>query len=178
MKNREKINVAPFFHTNQQGAGVIKLLFLIPLLLIGLIVLFYIYTELNKAYWDREVRVLCEKDGGVTVYEIVVLSAGEYPGLFNDRGVLIIPSKNHAKKDDPFFIISNTRILRSGSPEIYRVEQSIIRKKDDKKLSVQVIYVRKGGDFPTGIGHHSSFLCGNDIVDINLLNSVITYKEV
>jgi hypothetical protein len=48
---------------------------LVPLILIGLAIA---GTEFNKAYWDHKVRELCEKDGGVTVYEAIELSPEEF----------------------------------------------------------------------------------------------------
>lgn len=155
-----------------------KVLLAIPVAFVLYYVGLYGYCQLNKAYWDREVRKLCEIDGGVQIYEKVELSVGEYPDLINDRGVLRIPSKNHAKKTDPFFRESNTEVLRIGSPRIYRYEQSIVRRTDNKKISIQVVYGRRGGDFPVGFGPPSSFSCGNKIDDIVPLTTVITRKGV
>lgn len=155
-----------------------KVLIAIPVAFILYCVGLYAYCQLNKAYWDREVRKLCEIDGGVQIYEKVELSVGEYPDLINDRGILRIPFKSHAKKDDPFFRESNTDILRSRSPKVYRYEQSIVRSKDNKTLSVQVGYVRQDGDFPVGIGPASSFSCGNSSDDMAPLTTVITRKGI
>jgi Tfp pilus assembly protein PilV len=47
----------------QQGFGLVKVLISIPLVLIGLVILAFAYTELNKAYWDYRVKELCEKEG-------------------------------------------------------------------------------------------------------------------
>lgn len=156
--------------------AISKVLLAIPITFIFLCVCLYGYCELKKAYWDREVRMLCEKDGGVKIYEKVELSPGEYPELITDRGVLMIPLKSHAKKTDPFYLGGNIETLRSGSPTIFRLEQSIVRRKDNKKLSVQVLYSRRGSDFPVGFGPESSFQCGNDIDNIVLSQTVITRK--
>lgn len=52
-----------------------------PFLLLGaalvVALLYLVYCEANKAYWDSKVRELCEKDGGVTVFEKVELAQGE-----------------------------------------------------------------------------------------------------
>ena len=58
----------------QQGFGLVKVLISIPLVLIGLVILAFAYTELNKAYWDYRVKELCEKEGRVTVFETVELT--------------------------------------------------------------------------------------------------------
>ncbi|MBK9667618.1 MAG: hypothetical protein IPO61_18090 [Gammaproteobacteria bacterium] len=53
------------------GVGkAIKWILLLPLILAGLGIA---YCEANKAYWDHRVRELCKKDGGVTVFERVLL---------------------------------------------------------------------------------------------------------
>jgi len=57
----------------QYGVSVIKFIALTPLILIGLVVMAFVFTLLNKAYWDYRVKQMCEKDGGVTVYEKVEL---------------------------------------------------------------------------------------------------------
>ena len=39
--------------------------------------------EVRKAYYDSQVRKMCEKDGGVTVIESVTLKRAEYEGFLN-----------------------------------------------------------------------------------------------
>ena len=152
---------------NQHGVGAIKLLFLIPLALMGFVVLFYIYTELNKAYWDKKVRRLCEKDGGVTVYEEIELFKSNYPTLkFTSKNSLILPSEQETKGKEPFFYRFSSQVLRAGDPEIRKYEDFIVMREKKKVLGKRIIYSRVGGDFPTGISHHSSFSC-RDIRSIN-----------
>lgn len=160
----------------QRGIGIIKLIALIPVILIGLVILAFIFTLLNKAYWDYRVRQMCEKDGGVTVYKKVKILKGMYPNLISSRGVLIIPSENHAKSNDPFFSTYKSVELHNGTLVVFRSEQSIIRAKDKKELSLHVTYSRRGGDFPFSLSHPSYFGCGFDEKEINLLKSVITVK--
>jgi hypothetical protein len=56
---------------------LIKWLLFAPIVLIGLGVL---GTELNKAYWDSKVKALCEKEGGVTVFEKMEISRKQKRG--------------------------------------------------------------------------------------------------
>jgi hypothetical protein len=51
-----------------------------PFLLLGaalvVALLYLVYCEVNKAYWDSKVRGWCEMDGGVAVFEKVELTQG------------------------------------------------------------------------------------------------------
>lgn len=130
----------------------------------------------SQMYWDHKVKELCEKDGGVTVYEKVEILKKDYPNLkLTTSGAVILPSADHAKSDDPFFTKSNTIVLHDGSPEVFKFEQLIIRAKDNKELSRHVSYGRRGGDI-IPVDNPSYFLCGSDESSLNLLKSVITIK--
>ncbi|MCF7982638.1 MAG: hypothetical protein K9K86_11700, partial [Pseudomonadales bacterium] len=122
------------FNKNQQGIGIIKLLFLIPLVLIGLVILFYIYTELNKAYWDSKVRALCEKDGGVTVYEVVNLTKDEYLQNEGKNGLIRVMSKRTSKKEHQYAFVSKTNVINAKKPYVRRTEYVTYRKADNKQL--------------------------------------------
>ncbi|MEX2964816.1 hypothetical protein [Microbulbifer sp. TYP-18] len=43
--------------------------------------LFLMGSEFNKAYWDSHVRGLCENKGGITVYEVALVSVKEKTNL-------------------------------------------------------------------------------------------------
>ena len=164
-------------YKRQQGAGIIKIIVLTPFVLIGLGILFFIYTEFSKAYWDYQVEKLCEKDGGVIVYERVSLLKEERPNLkltFNEK--VRLPHESNLESDSEFFLRSKSQVIRVSSPKVWRNVQEIIRRKDEKILSKYITYSRRGGDFPTGLFHPSYFSCEKSKEDINLLNTVITVK--
>ncbi len=46
-----------------------KIALMLPVYFIGLLIVMFIFTVLNKAFWDARVRYLCAYEGGVTVYE-------------------------------------------------------------------------------------------------------------
>jgi hypothetical protein len=117
-----------------------------------------------KAHYDRQVREMCAKDGGVRVYEMVRLA----PEKFNEWGQVRIPYKLRAKPDDQYFYESLTNQLRNGNPEIWQSQHKVYRRADDKLLGESLGYARRGGDLP-GPWHESSFGCpGNaDITDLN-----------
>ncbi len=145
----------------QQGFGVIKVLISIPLVLIGLLILAFSYTELNKAYWDYRVKELCEKDGGVTVFETVFITKQQY--LKNDgyKGMIRILSERTTKPYHEFYWKNKDTIINKSNPQVVRSEYVTYRKLDEKQLGKWVTYSRRGGDFPTGISHPSSFSCRN-----------------
>jgi hypothetical protein len=59
---------------------------------------------------DRQVRELCAKDGGVKVYETVLLA----PDQFDKYGLLRIPEKRNAKSDDEYYYEFSIDYLRIG----------------------------------------------------------------
>lgn len=111
-----------------------------------------------KAYYDRQVREMCAKDGGVRVYETVRLSAE----MFNKWGQpnFNIPVTPYIKlKDaDKYYLEWEITNLKSGNPKMERSHFRLIRRSDKKVLGESVSYSRGGGDLP-GPWHGSSFIC-------------------
>ncbi|KKK63765.1 hypothetical protein LCGC14_2990990, partial [marine sediment metagenome] len=149
----------------QRGFGYVKVLVSIPLLLIGLMALVFAYTELNKAYWDYRVKGLCEKDGGVTVFETVELTKEEYEMYGGIKGVIPVPSEtaSYAAKHE-YLSSYKKQLIRDSNPSIYRWVGTVYRVSDKKTLGKVVGYHRGGGDFPTIISHPTGFDCK----DINI----------
>lgn len=112
----------------------------------------------EKTKLDEEVRRLCVQDGGVKVYETVMLSEAEYSQLQSRHGEFSIPFKNRAREDDLYYYEVETKYLKKGNPEMWRSEYRLVRKADEKVLAVSVHYARRGGDVP-GPWHESSFGC-------------------
>lgn len=153
---------------------ILKWLFLLPLFLIFL---GFICTELNKAFWDYKVKKMCEKDGGVMVFEEVQLSRNVHREIISDRDVLMIPHKSNVKNNSPFYIDGSTKKLRFRFPEIRKYEDFIVDRKYGKILGKRIIYSRVGGDFPIIIAHPSSFSCRNiKGINTNLPNSIFTIQ--
>ncbi len=134
-----------------------------PLILIGLLVLAFLFGEFNKSYWDYKVKKMCLEDGGVTVYETVFLSEAEFKTAGGSSyGQLVVPTREVARDRNiyPFYSERSGSELRSGSPRVYRSESKIFRKSDEKVLGRLTTYGRYGGDFPFSF-NPSSFGCGN-----------------
>jgi len=127
-----------------------------------LIVLGFAYCEANKAYWDHQVRKLCEKDGGVTVFEHVELTPEEYRENDGEHGVINVPPEKSQDAEKYSYLTRDSEtVLRNRNPSIQRFEFLIYRKSDGKELGKYVSYARSGGDFPTGFAEGSSFSCAD-----------------
>jgi len=143
------------------GMGLIGWLVAIPAALIGLIVIAFILCEANKAYWDSKVKAMCERDGGVTVYERVELTRKEFENIGgNEYGQIPVPSMRLTKDNYPYYSELLTIQIRDGNPKVYKNEGRIFRKSDNKLLGLMISYGRSGGDFPTGF-HPSNFGCAD-----------------
>ena len=141
-----------------RGASTVKVLLLIPVALVLLLVLAVIFFEARKAYWDHQVKLMCEKDGGVKVYEKIILSKSQLSKLLNEYGQLPTPGKDYAKFSDPFFLESKDMRIRVTNPRLIRSQYDLYRAEDKKMIASAVTYGRSGGDFPTW-AHDSSFSC-------------------
>lgn len=110
----------------------------------------------KKMYWDAKVRELCATDGGVKVYETVVLPRATYEQLAINNWVL--PDKSQKKPTDPYYYESETHYFTKGKPQVTRTVVRVIRQSDGAVLGKYIHYGRGGGDIP-GPWHGSSFLC-------------------
>lgn len=125
----------------------------------------WIISSLVKVYYNNKVSALCDKDGGVKVYETVTLPKER----FNQWGRILIPNiKNYGNLNDEYYYESFPNQLRNGNPEIYQLHEKVYRKIDRKLLGETVRYSRRGGDLP-GPWAASFFSCPNesDITDLN-----------
>lgn len=109
-----------------------------------------------KVYYDRQVRELCAKDGGVRIYETVRLPAEKFDEL--KRVNFVLPDKTRAEPADEYYSETDRHYYRKGNPEVSRRQYRIIRRSDQKILGELVLYGRGGGDLP-GPWHGSSFTC-------------------
>ncbi len=103
---------------------------------------------------DREIDRLCAKDGGIKVYETVVLPAKK---LAKYR-YIDLPSKKKVKTEDEYYYLRETTYLKRGNPRMWKSEYKIYRKSDNKILGESIRYSRQGGDLP-GPWHESSYGC-------------------
>jgi len=148
----------------QAGSVLLSLLASVAYLFLGLVLVtlaYFGFCEARKAYWDHKVRLMCEKDGGLTIYEKVTISRSRNKNLFSEvNGILNIPYDLIAKPDHAYYAKSEPeKVIRESAPKVWQDEYLHIRKADNKVIARQRYYARRGGDFPIGIAHDSSFSC-------------------
>lgn len=107
-----------------------------------------------KAYYDRQVRELCAKDGGVRVYETVRLPSSR----FDKWGNVGVHEKRYVKPTDEYYYESEILYYREANPTLLRSRSWVVRRSDGKVLGEAISYGRGGGDLP-GPWHGSSFHC-------------------
>lgn len=110
---------------------------------------------------DRKVDKLCAQDGGIKVYETVMLPADR----FDKWGNIQIPEKkylNNMESEPDYYWVNDMKFFKNGNPDLYRDNYRIFRTSDGKLLGESVCYVRRGGDLP-GPWHSSSYSCKKDL---------------
>lgn len=111
---------------------------------------------------------LCLVDGGVKVYETVILSAQEYARM-----------KDHVPEESGDYFGPDFRLVRrvtnlvgvdegpeQGRGQLIRWYEAIYRKSDQKMLGESVTYIRRGGDFITLGFHPSGSSCPKSQADL------------
>lgn len=155
----------------QSGRSLLKAILLIPVLLIGIALAYFFFCEARKAYWDHQVKLMCEKDGGNTIYEQVIVTAADFQKWGGE--ILGIPHESDQRLDIPFFRRTKSQILHTSNPEVARLETIIIRRSDGKFLGKSIYHFRRGGDFPSW-AHDSSFGCTKSTLPIEKAVFVLT----
>ena|SRR5687767_12889730 len=123
------------------------------------------YAPGRNTYWDAQVRELCEKEAGITVYERVTISKSEYESLGGRPGGLPLPPE-WMRPEFPYFIELKITKINDANPEVGRTETVVKRRLDKKALGKATTFFRKGGDIPTGLFHESSFSCSEKARDL------------
>lgn len=105
---------------------------------------------------DVEAQRLCAIDGGIKVYETVVLP----PDKFNELGQALVP----LGKDDRgwgYYVKSEGKRLfgKDGTPQLRRSVESVVRASDGKTLATSVSYMTGGGEFLSGPIHYQPKRC-------------------
>ena len=113
----------------------------------------------RQSYWDAQVREMCERDGGVTVYEQTRISAKKAEELPKIGGSISIPHRTLSNVTAPLISTDSEEVLRESGPRVVRRERVVIRQSDSKVVGKIVSYSRVGGDLPTGISEGTSFTC-------------------
>jgi hypothetical protein len=119
---------------------------------------------LNQWQADNLVDELCAKDGGVKLYETVMLPKER----FNQWGQFAVSSERFLKPSDEYYTTwKTTKII--GDPDssdwkltVYQHHFVLYRVADKKILGESTGYARRGGD-PIGPWHPSSHACPGSV---------------
>jgi len=126
----------------------------------------------EKDKLDKQMAELCQKDGGIKIYETVKLP----PEYFDQSGHV----KTSIKKingewvsiiADKYVAIEKSKILKEGDPlkgegRLSRVHVSIKQIADEKVIAEAIQYRRAGGD-GFYLGHHTQNVCPNYPMELN-----------
>lgn len=119
------------------------------------------YVPGQQSYWDAQVREMCARDGGVQIFEKIAISSEQAAALQKVGSYLSIPPRATAKPDAPAYWDESVTIFHDANPRVWRSEQ-VVRRRGDEKISARVIrYIRVGGDIPSP-AHSSSFSCPDE----------------
>ena len=132
-------------------------------------------STIRKAYWDHQVKELCEKDAGVTVYEKVGMRKEEY-----DKFRLLELDKNDPSQK--YYTVSKITYLKKDNGLegmlVRKYQEEAIRKSDGKVLGEAIAYSRVGGDSVIFSWEHPSvYSCSNLDIRPNLEKSIFFIEE-
>jgi hypothetical protein len=97
--------------------------------------------SIQRTYWDARIDEMCQKDGGVTVYERVTITTEEFKSLGGAGRTVRVLRREVAPPNAPY-VADNTTAWLNRDPDVFRSETLIVRTSDGKVLSRQVNYVR------------------------------------
>lgn len=132
----------------------------------------------SQMYWDHKVKELCEKDGGVTVYEKVELTKEEYKNFGGANGIIPIPSEDSPIAEKYEYLSKNIEMeINHSDPYVRRMEYIVYRKSDKKIIGRFVNYTRIGGDIDTGISEKTHFSCADmKSISLDIEREIFTIK--
>ncbi|WP_037588304.1 hypothetical protein [Stenoxybacter acetivorans] len=119
-------------------------------------------------YYDAEVKRLCAIDGGIKVYEKVILSSEDYDKLMK----VGLQNENSHDLTIPYFVKHTNIYIRKNNPTIRRSNWVVISIHNRRIFGDSVSYHRVGGGFP-GPWYSSSFSCPN-YFDFDLKRAIFT----
>lgn len=117
------------------------------------------YVPGRQAYWDSKVKEMCDKDGGVTVFETVQLGTQDHRNIDEILDVLPRDKDSMLASRKPYYLQVTQSTIRQSNPVVMRGKTEIYRRSDSKLLGRSVRYWRTGGDFPTGLSQGTHYIC-------------------
>ena len=136
------------------------------------------YMPGQKAYWDDQIKALCDSEGHVRILEPVVLSKQQAYSMPRTEGKIALRMQIAEPVNDPVYArIEKATRLRERDPEVVRADIAAIRRSDRQVLARWVEYSRVGGDPLTGVAHQSSFRCPDPRQVLNELQPMFVTGE-
>lgn len=125
------------------------LIFTVVFLPVALILSTCAYTTINKAYWDGEVRELCEADAGITIYETVILTPEDVEKYGRYGSPMYVPLEDQRGASEyPYYYSSKDTLINDDNPRVRKRVSKIYRRKDGVIIAESVYFGRSGGEFP------------------------------
>lgn len=121
----------------------------------------------EQAVVDAEMEKLCKQDGGMKIYEKVVLPKDQ----FTQYGDVKFFETWNTSGGGYRFIAVHER-LRPNKPTLTRYTYSVVREFDAKALGIYVVYSRIGGDIMWRPGPDSSKSCPANANSTNFLRMI------
>ena len=117
----------------------------------------------EKYVLDWKMAQLCKKDGGVKVFEQVVLPASEYDNLVAHHWRLDKGPGREDRLGPAYRYVTFYEIIKAGDPmkgqgRLSRYTEQVYRRSDGKLLGTFVNYGRAGGEMIV-LGHWSTAHC-------------------
>lgn len=145
------------------------------------------YVPGRQSYWDEQVKEMCGKDGGMTIYEHVPITkvqveSGVQPSTWTGMGIgrgdrkIGAPPKALARPWTLVYSEYKSNVIRDWNPSVSRTEITFIRSDDQSIVARYVLYGRGGGDFPS-IAHPSSFSCPDLQTMASEINKLFTVVD-
>ena len=138
----------------------------IRIVMVGMVGLTLTLTGCEKFALDRQMEELCKKDGGVRVYEIVMLPASMFDQLgdpFPGWRARVLQGKPEERLGAEYRYVVERVHLKNGDPlkgegRLDRTSERIYRRADGKLMGEAISYGRSGGDF-IAYAHPTSKSC-------------------
>ncbi len=123
-------------------------------ILVALVVAFTL-SGCEQAVVDAQMEVLCKQDGGMKIYEKVVLPKDQ----FTKYGSAPFFFEGWGKSGGLYQFVDEFEQIRPNKPSLSKFKFIVIRKTDNKILGTYVHYQRIGGDVLPRLGPDSSSNC-------------------
>lgn len=150
---------------------------------IGVVLLsaaYFVPSAYRKAQMDKEVDRLCKADGGLKVYERVLLSADQ----FNSWGDPNVPNDRQGTMEDKSLYVIKNLSSQVVSGDVYgrweatlnRFHYRAVRRSDSFLLGESISYGRFGGDVD-GPWHPSNYIGCTGEWNAKILRRAVFFRE-